>query len=54
MALHVTIEQVQPVTGSVTCGSCEPVRFTGWLELIGVLSDLVDAAGESVAEAPDA
>jgi hypothetical protein len=42
-----SIEQVQPLTGSVTCESAEAVPFAGWLELLGVLSDLLDAACRS-------
>ena len=49
----VSIEQSEPLRGSVSCVSGEALRFDGWLELLGVLSELVDAVSRSAEERPD-
>ena len=47
MAIRVTIERVEPLTGTVVGESGDAVPFAGWLGLISVLADLVATAGQS-------
>jgi hypothetical protein len=44
MLIRIRIERAQPLAGIAAAGEGEPIRFEGWLELLGVLSELV--AGE--------
>jgi hypothetical protein len=46
VVIRVSIENVVPLTGSMAGESGETVRFEGWLGLLGVLSELVGAAGQ--------
>jgi hypothetical protein len=47
VVICVTIEQVNPLTGTVARESGQAARFEGWLGLLGVLSELVGADGRS-------
>jgi hypothetical protein len=42
--ISVWIEASQPLAGTATIEGGEPLRFDGWLELLRVVSELVDAA----------
>ena len=44
MLIRVVVEQAQPLAGTATTAGRDPLRFEGWLELLRVLSELVDAA----------
>ena len=51
MLIRLWVERMEPLAGtSVTEGS-EPLRFDGWLELLGVVSELVAAAPSNGKEA---
>jgi hypothetical protein len=41
MLISIRIESAQPLTGTAATRSAEPVRFEGWLELLGVIAELV-------------
>ena len=41
MEIRISIETTEPLAGTATAGSREPVRFEGWLDLLRVLSALV-------------
>jgi hypothetical protein len=42
--ISVWIEGSQPLAGTAEIEGGEPMRFDGWLELLRVISELVDAA----------
>jgi hypothetical protein len=42
LLIHVWIERAQPLAGTATVEGAEPLAFQGWLELLRVLSELVD------------
>jgi hypothetical protein len=42
--ISVWIEASQPLSGTAAIEGGEPLRFDGWLELLRVVSELVDAA----------
>jgi hypothetical protein len=42
--ISVWIEASQPLAGTAAIEGGEPLRFDGWLELLRVVSELVDAA----------
>jgi hypothetical protein len=44
MLIRIVVEQAQPLAGTATTAGRDPLRFEGWLELLRVLSELVDAA----------
>jgi hypothetical protein len=56
--ISVWIEASQPLAGTAAIEGGEPLRFDGWLELLRVVSELVDSApasgGAGVAESADA
>jgi hypothetical protein len=39
--IHIWVERTQPLAGTAAVEEAEPLRFEGWLELLGVLSELV-------------
>jgi hypothetical protein len=45
--IRVWIERREPLAGTATTKGSEPLRFDGWLELLGVVSELVAAAPSS-------
>jgi hypothetical protein len=44
MLIRVVIDQAQPLTGTAATEGRDPLRFEGWLELLGVVSELVAPA----------
>jgi hypothetical protein len=42
--IRIRIERTQPLAGTAEIAGTEPLAFDGWLELLGVLSELVAAA----------
>lgn len=42
--IRIEIEDVEPPSGIASAEGRPPVRFTGWLELLRVLSDLLGLA----------
>jgi hypothetical protein len=42
--IRIWVERTQPLAGTAATGEARPLAFDGWLELLGVLSDLVAAA----------
>jgi hypothetical protein len=42
--IRLWIEGSQPLAGTAATAGSEPLRFDGWLELLGVVSELVTAA----------
>ena len=58
MEICISIQTAEPLTGTARTQSEGPLPFEGWLELLHVLSTLVqpevDAAGGMPAPAPDA
>jgi hypothetical protein len=51
MLISIWIEGSQPLVGTAAIEGVEPLRFNGWLELLRVVSELIDAApqgGEDV------
>jgi hypothetical protein len=42
--ISVWIEASQPLSGTAAIEGGEPLRFEGWLELLKVVSELLDAA----------
>jgi hypothetical protein len=56
--ISVWIEASQPLAGTAAIEGGEPLRFDGWLELLRVVSELVDSAPASgedgLAESADA
>jgi hypothetical protein len=45
--IRLWIEGSQPLAGTAATEGSEPLRFDGWLELLGVVSELVAAAPSS-------
>jgi hypothetical protein len=45
--IRVWIEGSQPLAGTAAIEGDEPLRFDGWLELLGVVSELVAAGTDS-------
>jgi hypothetical protein len=45
--IRIWIDGTQPLTGTATTKGSEPLRFDGWLELLGVVAELVAAAPSS-------
>jgi hypothetical protein len=43
MRISIWIEGSQPLVGTAEIEGVEPLRFDGWLELLRVVSQLVDA-----------
>jgi hypothetical protein len=44
MLISIWIEGSQPLVGTAVIEGGEPLRFEGWLELLKVVSELIDAA----------
>lgn len=44
MVIHVTIDTAEPLTGSASCCERGPVPFTGWLQLLRAVAELVGAS----------
>ena len=55
MEIRISIQTTEPLAGSATTGDRGPLRFEGWLELLGVLSTLIGREGGPVPspETPD-
>ena len=49
MQISVTIEQLQPLSGTASTAGERPVSFVGWLELLRAIADLTDASGHAEA-----
>jgi hypothetical protein len=49
--ISVWIEASQPLTGTAAIEGGEPRHFDGWLELLRVVSELVDAASRGGGDA---
>jgi hypothetical protein len=47
MLIHIRIENTQPLSGTAGAKGSDPLPFDGWLELLRVISELVDAAADS-------
>jgi hypothetical protein len=45
--IRVWIQRREPLAGTAATKGSEPLRFDGWLELLGVVSELVAAAPSS-------
>jgi hypothetical protein len=43
MEIHIVIQTTEPLAGTATAGDRGPRPFEGWLELLRVLSWLIDA-----------
>jgi hypothetical protein len=54
MEIRVSIHTTEPLTGTATAGSEEPLYFEGWLELLRALSTLIGAGGDSARGKPEA
>jgi hypothetical protein len=48
--LRISIEKLEPLTGSATLGDGERVWFEGWLGLLSVLSELVNSVRQTCDE----
>ena len=46
MEIHISIQTTEPLTGTATTGNEGPLHFEGWLELLHVISTLVQPGGE--------
>ena len=47
MVIRIWVERMEPLAGTAATEESEPLRFDGWLELLGVVSELVAAAPPS-------
>ncbi len=47
MEIRISIETTEPLAGTATAGSRDPLRFEGWLDLLRVLAALVGPRGGS-------
>ena len=54
MLIRLWVERMEPLAGTAATEGSEPLRFEGWLELLGVVSELVAAAPSSGEEADTA
>ena len=43
MLISIWIEGSEPLVGTAAIAGGEPLRFDGWLELLSVVSELIDA-----------
>ena len=46
MVIQIAIQETQPLTGTASIGTQEPVPFLGWLDLLRAVSELVTASGQ--------
>ena len=44
--IRLRVEANDPISGEVAAAGAEPVPFRGWLELLGLLSRLVEECAE--------
>jgi len=42
MLIHIRIENMQPLAGTAAIEGSDPLHFDGWLELLRVISELVE------------
>jgi hypothetical protein len=54
MEIRISIHTTEPLTGTATAGSEEPVHFEGWLELLRALSTLIGVGGDLARGKPGA
>jgi hypothetical protein len=54
MEIRISIHTTEPLTGTATAGSAEPLHFVGWLELLRALSTLIEAGRDSAGGKPGA
>jgi hypothetical protein len=47
MLIHIRVENMQPLAGTAVAKGSDPLPFEGWLELLRVISGLVNAAADS-------
>jgi hypothetical protein len=47
MVIRLRIDKADPLTGSAATDERRPLPFEGWIELLGVLSELVNAPATS-------
>jgi hypothetical protein len=47
MLIHLQIENSQPLAGTAASEGSDPRRFDGWLELLTVISELVERRREA-------
>ena len=48
MLVQISIEKIQPLTGTAVTGGKGPVSFVGWLDLLRATAELADAPGQAV------
>jgi hypothetical protein len=49
MVITIWVEDQHPVAGRAAAGDQQPQPFAGWLQLLGLLSDLVERPAGSAA-----
>jgi hypothetical protein len=47
MLIHIRVENTQSLSGTAATKGSDPLPFDGWLELLRVISELVNAAADS-------
>jgi hypothetical protein len=47
MLIHIRVENTQPLSGTAAAKGSDPLPFDGWLELLRVISELVNGAAGS-------
>ncbi len=52
MNIQIDVRVTQPPAGEVCVGGAEPRPFTGWLQLLRILSDVLAGSGENGDERP--
>ena len=45
VVIRISIDQTEPLTGTATTGDEAPVPFEGWMEFLGVVSELLGLPG---------
>ena len=53
VVIRISIDQTEPLTGTATTGDEAPVPFEGWMEFLGVVSELLGVP-RAQAGGPDA
>ena len=53
MVITIWVEDQHPVGGRAAGGDLPPRSFAGWLQLLGLLSDLIERQGASEATPAD-
>jgi hypothetical protein len=46
MLIRIRISNTQPLAGTAAIEGSDPLHFDGWLELLGVISELVEHSRE--------